>query len=272
VTRHRPWLRLYRELIHDPKLRRLPAEQRYVWIVLLCLSDDHGAVEVAPGVGYTVDDLANIAGADPASVEAALQWYRRADMVETLTGGGLRIVHWDDRQYTSDLSTERVRRHRRRRAIQATDDADEGPDSDAGDDTLHGNVSETFHGNVSETPLEQNRTDQIRVEQTPTRARVPPDDTTDPDFDRFWLAYPKRKSKLDARKAWQDTRASRPPIGELLARLQALKASPDWRKDRGKYIPHPATWLRRGGWDDEPEHADDDRYADLEAAAKRSGT
>ena len=73
----------------------------------------------------------------------------------------------------------------------------------------------------------------------------------DPDFGIFWGTYPKRKSKADARKAWKQTAKSRPPLPFIVAKLEELMRSPEWRKDGGQYIPYPATWLRRGGWDDE---------------------
>jgi len=72
-------------------------------------------------------------------------------------------------------------------------------------------------------------------------------------FDAFWDAYPKKVGKLNARKAWKQTTKLRPALAVLLDRLRILSASPQWTKDGAQYAPHPATWLRRGGWDDEPE-------------------
>jgi hypothetical protein len=68
------------------------------------------------------------------------------------------------------------------------------------------------------------------------------------DFDKFWLLYPKKKSKLDAQKAWKQTEKLRPAIDTVLAKVKALKNSRDWSDYR--FIPYPATWLRAGGWDD----------------------
>ena len=76
------------------------------------------------------------------------------------------------------------------------------------------------------------------------------------DFDQFWAVYPRRVSRGDARKAWAQTAAIRPPLEELLASLERCKASVDWheanREGRiGAYIPYPATWLRAEGWADD---------------------
>jgi hypothetical protein len=73
-------------------------------------------------------------------------------------------------------------------------------------------------------------------------------------FSKFWAAYPKRKAKSAAIKAW--AKASK-EIGEadLLRRcLDALAwqtISPEWRKESGAFIPHPATWINSGRYDDE---------------------
>lgn len=75
------------------------------------------------------------------------------------------------------------------------------------------------------------------------------DTDTDQDFDAFWKSYPKRVGKAAALKAWK--RAKKPSIEAIIAKLNTLKASDQWRKDGGQYIPFPATWIRRGGWDDE---------------------
>ena len=70
-------------------------------------------------------------------------------------------------------------------------------------------------------------------------------------FDLFWAAYPKRKAKGDAMKAWQQTAKHRPPIEEILAAIETQRQSDDWWKDSGQYIPLPASWLRAWRWADE---------------------
>ena len=71
------------------------------------------------------------------------------------------------------------------------------------------------------------------------------------EFEQFWEEYPLKKKKGDALKAWKQTSKKRPPLGALLSKLDALKASNDWKKDGGQFIPYPATWLRADGWEDE---------------------
>jgi 2'-5' RNA ligase len=73
------------------------------------------------------------------------------------------------------------------------------------------------------------------------------------DFQEFWNVWPKRCAKADARKAWAQTKGIRPELTNLLNAVKAACKTEAWMKDGGKYIPHPATWLRGERWDDELE-------------------
>ena len=70
------------------------------------------------------------------------------------------------------------------------------------------------------------------------------------EFTQFWTAYPKKKNKTDAEKAFRQI-ADVVPIDCLLDAIEAQKKSADWQKEGGQFIPYPATWLRRGAWMDE---------------------
>ena len=71
----------------------------------------------------------------------------------------------------------------------------------------------------------------------------------DDGFDVFWSSYPKKIGKAAARKAWRKAKG-KPRLGELLESINAQKKTEQWQKDNGQFIPHPATWLNQGRWDD----------------------
>lgn len=114
--------------------------------------------------------------------------------------------------------------------------------------------------NLKGSDKEQNTTEQERTEQHSgeenANARFPRD--MEADFNRFWSAYPKKMNKQDAYKAFKGVKV---PVETLCAALERQKQSRQWREDGGKYIPYPATWLRKGGWENEPERGyDGERY------------
>lgn len=70
-------------------------------------------------------------------------------------------------------------------------------------------------------------------------------------FDLFWSAYPNKKAKGSAEKAWAKVKPDRALAELIIAAVFAQKLSADWTKDDGKFIPHPATWLNAKRWEDE---------------------
>lgn len=68
-------------------------------------------------------------------------------------------------------------------------------------------------------------------------------------FDEFWEAYPKKRNKGDAEKAWKKLH---PPLAAILAALDWQRQQPSWMKDGGQYVPYPASYLNAKGWEDEP--------------------
>jgi uncharacterized protein YdaU (DUF1376 family) len=72
-------------------------------------------------------------------------------------------------------------------------------------------------------------------------------------FNEFYSAYPKKKNRTDAEKAWGKRK---PPIDEVLKALAWQKQSKEWQKQGGDFIPYPASYINAGGWMDEPVHDD----------------
>lgn len=70
-------------------------------------------------------------------------------------------------------------------------------------------------------------------------------------FDLFWAAYPRKKSKGDAVKAWNKLKIDNLLYALIMDKLDAAKNSRDWTKDGGQFIPYPASWLNKKMWDDE---------------------
>ena len=77
------------------------------------------------------------------------------------------------------------------------------------------------------------------------------------EFDSFWSDYPetRKKNRYRVESAWSAVRHHLPPINELQAALRAFKASPEWRRDAGKFIPSPESWLTERRWQDAPAYS-----------------
>jgi len=72
------------------------------------------------------------------------------------------------------------------------------------------------------------------------------------DFEKFWLVYPRKNGKGKAFESW-DSIGDLPPVDAVIQSVETHIRSEQWRRDRGQYIPMPATWLNQRRWEDEPE-------------------
>lgn len=104
----------------------------------------------------------------------------------------------------------------------------------------------------AERTLNERSTDVQLPTPTPTPTPSPPKPPKGPDlFDEFWTAYPRKVGKDAAHKAFEKRKPDRAAVDRMLAAIAQQKQSPQWTKDNGEFIPHPATWLNQGRWQDE---------------------
>ena len=84
-------------------------------------------------------------------------------------------------------------------------------------------------------------------------------------FSKFWEAYPKKKAKGTAEKAWLKLKVDQTLLGTILTAIEHHKQSKGWTADGGRYIPHPASWLNARRWEDEiSKQAEPTKSVDIE--------
>lgn len=115
-----PWFKFYSEFLHDPKVRRLSIEERYIWVGLLCLAAESpvrgelwltkkeplSCMDIAMSLDMDVDDE---------RILKALNSFEKLEMISR-EGSPLitRIINWKERQGSDspDAIRERVAKHR----------------------------------------------------------------------------------------------------------------------------------------------------------------
>lgn len=70
-------------------------------------------------------------------------------------------------------------------------------------------------------------------------------------FAEFWAAYPKKTGKGAAEKAWAKIKPTKELHAVIMAVLQIAVKCDQWKKENGRYIPNPSTWLNQKRWEDE---------------------
>lgn len=87
-------------------------------------------------------------------------------------------------------------------------------------------------------------------------------------FEVFWSAYPLKKSKADALKAWLKLSPSEQLQASILKAIAQQSQGEDWLKEGGRFIPHASTWLNGKRWDDEVFSGASSTIHDIFAGAK----
>lgn len=144
----RPWIRLYTEIVNDPKVCRLSDQLHRTWIGCLCIAAD------SDGFLPPDTDVAFALRLPEKTATSRLLSLVNAGLIDR-EGDAFRMHGWDNRQYESDSSTERAKRSKQR----SRDKTGERSPQRCG------------------IALEQSRADtEQRAEQSRADAR-PPDDT-----------------------------------------------------------------------------------------------
>jgi hypothetical protein len=240
-------------------------EIRIVWVTLLALADRHGCVE------SSIPGLADFAHVSLPDCERALEalgspdpYSRSKDLdgrrIMPIDGGWQLVNHAKYRAAVSaDDRREYLRKKQREYRLK-----------------VHVNTQSTNVNNVSDKSTKYTQAapaqapDPSPPRSKPRAVRSAPA-ASGTAFEDFWRAYPRKTAKAKARKAWADL-TSAPDRSVILKALEWQCRQPDWRKEDGKFIPYPASWLNGRRWEDEPyeapiEPASCDPVADLVAKA-----
>lgn len=92
---------------------------------------------------------------------------------------------------------------------------------------------------------------QVAIPETETETEG---ETETDGFASFWSIYPKKTAKPAAAKAFKSARING-HLPDVLTDIENRAQSADWRKEGGKYIPHPATYLNQRRWEDAETNA-----------------
>ena len=120
------WFRFYTEAISDKKLRRIARDTNEcmahvlgVWTIILSMASDspqRGVLLLSDTVPATIDDINDAAGCNV--TETFMKLLVTGLVTEHVTNDGKKVYSvpaWNSRQFESDSSATRVKRHRERK-------------------------------------------------------------------------------------------------------------------------------------------------------------
>lgn len=210
-----------------------PDAHRLTWITMLAMADRSGRVWAS------IPGLANRARLPIQAVEEALQAFMSPDpysrtkdnegrRIEEIDGGWRLLNH---AKYRTIRDEESIKESKRKyiNTRREQERLSKGVDNV---ELCRGNAEAEAEAEAEAIkPLEQKATA----------------------FARFWSAYPKKKNKGHAERAFKKLPKNAEFVEAMLAALDSAKRSEAWIKDGGQYIPYPATWLNAKGWEDEEQ-------------------
>lgn len=190
-----PWFRMYHEFATDPKVQMLSEADQRRYIMLLCLR--------CSNEGVTLQD-------DEVAFQLRISSDEFAQTKATLIEKGLIDEHcqptaWDKRQFASDSSTARVRRHRKNKKQQEEQGGNvtvTPPDTDTDSDTELNTPLESPKGEANAERSESKPPAKQKPQKRKTR--LPEDFTLTKNRGnaalRYWADHQRRD--LDVRHQW----------------------------------------------------------------------
>lgn len=138
------WFRLYDEFLDDPKIQRLHPALLKVLLNIWCVASRN------EGRLPSQSDLSFSLRMSEDETFRAVSKLTEAGFIDTDPVTGEQRPHgWEARQFRSDVSTDRVREHRKRQKT------GKNPEPPKPNGRHHGNDDETFHGTAPETEQKQ---------------------------------------------------------------------------------------------------------------------
>ena len=221
------WIKIHRDVLKNPWMHDADVLGIWVYILLSVVYQPEDVVfegkriTLQPGQGlFKMRQVAKILGVSNSKLNRTVTLFKNETQIETQTTPRntlITVVNWDKYQ-TGETQNETQMGHRW--------------------DTSE---TQTDHLPINKRIKEiKNKEKEIKEKEKTS-------------FDDFWEAYPKKKGKGAARKAFENAVKKGVTVDVLIDAVNRQRCGSQWTKDNGQYIPYPATWLNQERWEDEPD-------------------
>lgn len=233
------WLRLYVNTLDNPKVQGLPGGTFKAWVNCLCLARINDGI--LPSVEVISFRLR-------CSTRQAEQWrddLTRRKLIDVMPDGASRMHNWDQHQYVSDGSTERVRKHREKQRLAVSGNVTVTPPDTEQIQNRTETDSETEKN--PETPRAEVRS--IRSEERSiTSGGISPE--TWENFRNRYAESGKPLGEADWTKAGMEAATLNLSEPDMTERVMPCLAAEllDWAQRDIGMIPFPASWLKSQPW------------------------
>ncbi len=218
------WFRMWVDAVDDEKLKLLAFEDRWHFVAILCCK--RKGIQDAGDAPALLDRKM---GAKLGLPDRERDEVRRRLMEVMLVDENWQPLAWGKRQFVSDADSTAAERKRKQR------DRERHGDVTRDICDSHACVTGVSHPSDSDSDSDSEGS---KIGRPPSA------------FDRFWLAYPKKRKRKTAEEIWSRKRLDS-RVEELLRDI-AERSKSDRRWVEG-FIPDPTTYLNQERWTDEKE-------------------
>ena len=88
-------------------------------------------------------------------------------------------------------------------------------------------------------------------------------------FSEFWDAYPKKRDKKGAEKAFRDIKHLATEFPKIIRDVRTKAQSTQWKEQDGRFIPNPTTYIRQERWNDHIETGANEGMSSTQAEIER---
>lgn len=190
------WFRFYSAAVNDPKVQRLPAPLFKTWINILCVASEHdGKIPSLSDLAFALRTSDTALGEDFDALVAA-------GLIDEFDDGGASPHNWANRQFQSDQSNERVKRHRDKNRNVTTTVTVTPPDTDTDTDTDQTKQTEGARKRATRLPVDYEPDISVALSLGLSRQQA---ETEAPKFrDHFAAAPGQRGVKNDWPATWRN--------------------------------------------------------------------
>lgn len=226
----RTWIKIYCDRWLEGTLRKESLELRGAWADILALAGksnygDAGEIKVTKNIGLSDEIIASIMKISKEKWREIKAKLIKTGRIRVLKGNIIKIVKWH--KYQSEY----------------------GRTKDMPSRISTNSTTKSTNKSTSQSTKEIER--EKEIEKKNIKKGVILTQLQQKSFDLFWKAYPYKKSKGQAEKAWKKIDPDPELLTIMISKIEKAKESVKWVRDNGEYIPHPATWLNARGWEDE---------------------
>ena len=259
------WIKIVVDIFDDEKMQLIDSYPDrdaiiVIWFKLLCLAgkqNNGGVFMINDKIAYTDEMLAIIFRRPIATIRLALKVFLDYGMIEIIDNV-ITIPNWEKHQSLDRLEKQKEsrkeinRRYYEKKKQELIEDKEikTSYKTDSDESLRH-----------LKTPLEEEGEEEGEGDKyiSPSSEVEPPTEKASSNilskaqqsrFDAFWKAYPKKVGKQDAMKAWKKIAPDEELTDTIIRAVETAKQK-DSRFREERFIPHPATWLNAGSWENE---------------------